>query len=169
MARVTVLPYDPAWKAAFDTIRQELEQGLGDLVCTIHHVGSTSVEGLAAKPIIDLDLVIRDRADLPAAAEKLAAMGYVHQGDLGIPDREAFGYRDKPHLWRHNLYVCPADSRELHRHLTFRDYLRAHPEAAAEYGAIKLEGARLHPEDIDGYMAHKAPCIRKLYALCGLE
>ena len=73
-----------------------------------------------------------------------------------------------PHLMRHHLYVCPKDSAELHRHVTFRDFLRANPQAAQRYGAVKLEGAQRFPEDIDGYIAHKAPCIAELYALCGL-
>lgn len=66
-------------------------------------------------------------------------------------------------------YVCPESSRELRRHRAFRDYLRSHPEAAAEYGAVKLEAAALYPEDIDGYMEHKSSVIQKLYRRCGLE
>ena len=68
----------------------------------------------------------------------------------------------------HHLYVCPRQSPELHRHLTFRDYLRAHPEAAERYGAVKEEAARLYPDDIGQYCKHKAPCIEELYRCCGL-
>ena len=94
--------------------------------------------------------------------------GYIHEGDLGIPDREAFCYGDKPHLMTHHLYVCPRHSRELHRHITFRDFLRSHPEAVKQYGAVKEEGAQLFPDDIEGYIAHKTPCIEELYRQCGL-
>lgn len=169
MPRVTVLPYDSRWKTDFQNIKETLEEAVGDLALRIEHVGSTSVEGLSAKPCIDIDLVIKDDSVFSAVAAKLATIGYIHQGNLGIPGREAFDYTDKPHLQKHHLYVCPVHSKELHRHLTFRDFLRAHPEAAAKYGAVKIEAARLFPEDIDGYIAYKQPCIEELYKECGLK
>ena len=167
--KVIVLPYDPAWKDAFFLIRQELEQALENLAIAVEHVGSTSVEGLSAKPCIDIDVVIRDYECFDRVVQSLENIGYFHEGNLGIPDREAFGYRDKHHLMLHHLYVCPQESRELHRHLTFRDFLRKNPEAARVYSQVKEEAARLFPENIDGYMAHKAACIAELYEQCGLE
>ena len=167
-AKVIVLPYDAAWKAAFEAIKSELESAVGDLVIGIEHVGSTSVEGLSAKPCIDIDVVIEDYGVFEEVVRRLAEIGYIHESDLGIPDREAFSYSDKPHLMTHHLYVCPRYSQELHRHITFRDYLRNHPEAVKQYGAVKEEGARLFPNDIEGYIAHKTPCIEELYRQCGL-
>ena len=167
-ARVIVLPYDRAWKAAFEAIKSELESAVGDLVIGIEHMGSTSVEGLSAKPCIDIDVVIEDYGVFEEVVRRLAEIGYIHEGDLGIPDREAFCYSDKPHLMTHHLYVCLRYSRELHRHITFRDYLRSHPDAVKQYGAVKEEGARLFPNDIEGYIAHKTPCIEELYRQCGL-
>lgn len=167
--KVIVLPWDPAWARDFEAIRRELEAGLGSFSLRIEHVGSTSVEGLAAKPIIDLDVVIRDDQPLGQVIEALAQIGYIHEGDLGIPGREAFRYEGKPHLRKHHMYVCRESSRELHRHTAFRDQLRLHPEAAAEYSRVKLEAAALYPEDIDGYMAHKSGCIQTLYTQWGLE
>lgn len=166
--KVTVLPYDPAWKAAFRSIKEENEGALGDLILGIEHVGSTSVEGLSAKPCIDLDVVIRDYSVFAEVVARLAAVGYIHEGDLGIPDREAFRYSDKPHLMNHHLYVCPEYSEELRRHITFRDYLRSHPDAARDYGAVKEAGAKLYPADIDGYIRHKSACIAQIYKACGL-
>ena len=166
---VMVLPYDPAWKADFAAIRQELASALGGLAIAIEHVGSTSVEGLSAKPCIDIDVVMPDYAVFPQIVERLAAIGYTHEGDLGISGREAFCYTGKPHLRLHHLYVCPADSKELHRHLAFRDFLRTHPEAVERYSACKEDAARRFPEDIEGYMACKGPCIEALYKLCGLS
>ena len=166
---VRVLPYDPAWKADFAAIRQELASALGGLAIAIEHVGSTSVEGLSAKPCIDIDVVMPDYAVFPQIVERLAAIGYTHEGDLGIPGREAFCYTGKPHLRLHHLYVCPADSKELHRHLVFRDFLRTHPEAVECYSACKEDAARRFPEDIEGYMACKGPCIEALYKRCGLS
>ena len=131
---IVVLPYDEGWKEGFRKIEAELRAALGDLALCIEHVGSTSVPGLAAKPIIDIDVVIGDRAALRPVIDALQRIGYRHEGDLGIRDREAFAYDEerKAHLPKHHLYVCPADSRELARHLRFRDRLRADPEAARD-------------------------------------
>ena len=167
-SRVTVLPYDAAWAEDFVKIKKEIEIALGDLIVGIEHVGSTAVFGLCAKPCIDIDVVIRDFSVFDEVKKRLAGIGYFHEGNLGIEGREAFGYSDKPHLKKHHLYVCPKDSKELRRHITFRDFLRAHPEAAAKYGSVKKEAARLYPDDIDRYIEHKSPCIEEIYLECGL-
>ena len=167
-ARVTVLPYQAEWKTAFEKIKTEIEYALGDLALAVEHVGSTSVEGMSAKPCIDLDVVIKDRDVLDAVVGKLEAIGYIYEGDLGIRDREAFKYTDKPHLMPHHLYVCPADSRELYRHLTFRNFLRQNPDAVKKYSAVKEKAAALYPDSIEKYMEYKSSCIRELYQTCGL-
>lgn len=166
---VVVLPYTPQWKEDFTAIQAELEAALGDFALGIEHVGSTSVEGMSAKPCIDMDVVIPDNSVLGKVIERLAAIGYIYEGNLGVEGREAFCYTGKPHLQLHHLYVCPADSEELCRHITFREFLRQNPEAVKRYSTVKEQAARLFPEDIEGYMAYKAPCIEELYRLCGLE
>ena len=168
-SKVTVLPYDPAWKSDFEAIKREIECAVGELIIGIEHVGSTSVEGMSAKPCIDLDVVIPDYSVFDAVVNKLASIGYIHEGNLGIEGREAFKYADKPHLNAHHLYVCPQSSQELYRHVTFRDFLRGNPDAVKKYSAAKETAARLFPNDIDQYIAHKAPCIHELYQLCGLK
>ena len=167
-SKVIVTPYDAAWATEFKRIKSEIAAALGDLTLGIEHVGSTAVIGMFAKPCIDLDVIIKDHSVLDEVVSRLADIGYIHEGDLGIKGREAFKYTDKPNLMAHHLYVCPQDSTELHRHLTFRDFLRSNPQAAAEYSAIKARAAALYPEDIDGYIAYKSPCIAQLYARCGL-
>ena len=167
--KVIVLPYDKAWKSAFEEIKKEIVCASGDLIIGIEHVGSTSVEGMSAKPCIDIDVVIEDYSKFEAVVCGLAKIGYIHEGDLGIKDREAFAYRDKPHLQTHHLYVCPKDSAELHRHVTFRNFLNGHADAVKQYSAVKETAARLYPNDIDGYIAYKSPCIEELYSLCGLK
>lgn len=165
---VVVEPYDEAWKDDFAAIRDELEAVLNGLVLRIEHVGSTSVEGLSAKPVIDIDVVISDRSVLPEVISALESIGYSHEGDLGIPGREAFKYEGKDHLKKHHLYVCAQDAEELKRHIAFRDYLRSDPDAVAEYSRIKEEGARLYPDDIDKYIEHKSPFIESVYKQIGL-
>ena len=167
--RVVVMPYDGQWEQDFRDIEKELREALGALAVSIEHVGSTSVKGLSAKPVIDIDVVIRDRSVLGGVIEALAKIGYHHEGDLGIKDREAFKYDGKEHLRKHHLYVCPEDSAELRRHITFRDHLRNDPEAAAGYGRIKEEAAALFPDDIDKYIEYKSPYIEDIYAKLGLK
>ena len=167
--KVIVLPYDEAWESAFEAIKAEIEAALGDLMLRAEHVGSTSVKGMSAKPCIDIDVVIRDYSVFDAVVQKLDAIGYIHEGDLGIQDREAFKYAGKPHLMTHHLYVCPRDSEELHRHIVFRDFLRKNPEAVKEYSMVKEKAAALFPDEIEQYIAFKAPCIEELYIKCGLK
>ena len=167
--KVYVEPYNPEWKKDFERIKNEINSAIGDLIVGIEHVGSTSVEGLSAKPCIDIDIVIRDYSVFDELVRLLDAIGYIHEGDLGIKDRQAFKYTDKPHLRSHHLYVCPQNSEELKRHVAFRDYLRAHPNARAKYSAVKEKAAELFPNDINGYMAYKSSCIEELYAECGIK
>ena len=167
--KIVVLPYNAAWQAAFAKIKREIEEATGDLILGIEHIGSTSVEGMSAKPCIDIDVIINDYSAFAAVVDALKSIGYIHEGDLGIKDREAFKYTDKPHLMMHHLYVCPKYSEELHRHITFRDFLRSNPEAVKKYSMIKEKAARLFHDDIDGYMAYKSPCIEELYQECGLK
>ena len=166
---VVVLPYDEQWKQDFLMIKDELTSALGQLAMRIEHVGSTSVEGLSAKPIIDIDVVIKDYTVLEEVVSALGVLGYRHEGNLGITGREAFKYDGKEHLKKHHLYVCPEDSPELKRHIAFRDYLRTHSDAMREYSHIKEEGTKLYPYDIERYIEHKSPFIEKIYAEMGIE
>jgi GrpB-like predicted nucleotidyltransferase (UPF0157 family) len=164
-----VLPYDAAWQADFRKIKGEVEEAIGDLIIGIEHVGSTSVEGISAKPCIDIDVIIEDYSAFAEVVDGLKTIGYIHEGNLGINDREAFKYSGKEHLQMHHLYVCPQYSEELHRHITFRDFLRSNPEAVKKYSLIKEKAAELFPNDIDGYIKYKSPCIEELYKACGLQ
>lgn len=161
---VVIVPYDPQWPVIFEALKNVYRSALGGLAVEIEHVGSTAVPGLAAKPIIDVDVVIPSREMLSDAIRRLADLGYRHQGDLGVPGREAFaadGADDVPrdgsgrHWPAHHLYVCASDCQELHRHLLFRDWLRTHPAGAAEYGILKQHLAQIYRDDRDGYTEAK--------------
>ena len=123
----------------------------------VEHIGSTAVPGLAAKPIVDVDVVIRPDTALSDVTERLATLGYVHLGDLGIAGREAF--RAAPDLPKHHLFVCAAGSAALQAHLTLRDALRADPALADAYGALKHELAERFRDDRDSYAEGKTPFI----------
>ena len=165
---VVVLPYDEQWEQAFAHIKDEIQEVLGSLALRIEHVGSTSVRGLSAKPIIDIDVVIKDYSVFDAVVSALEEIGYHHEGDLGIVAREAFKYNGKEHLQKHHLYVCPQDSAELKRHIAFRNYLRSDAKAVREYGRIKEEGAALYPHDIEKYIQHKSLFIENIYREIGV-
>ena len=165
---IVVQPYHEEWNRYYNEIKDELQDALGKLALRIEHVGSTSVHSLSAKPIIDIDVVIKDYSVFNAVVLKLQDLGYRHEGDLGIAGREAFKYDGKEHLQKHHLYVCPEDSAELKRHIAFRDYLRSNSEAVKEYSRIKEEGALLYPFDIDMYIQHKSPFIERIYNEIGL-
>ncbi|MFJ8120041.1 GrpB family protein [Bacillus mycoides] len=142
---VTIEDYNPEWSIIFKDLKCVIEAELGDLLLSIEHVGSTSINNLSAKPIIDLDLVIDNRGMLPKVIQRLEKLGYYHQGDLGIEGREAFGKKDHFTPWHgenrvwmdHHLYVCCKDNKELAKHLAFRNYLRIHPDSVREYGQLK--------------------------------
>jgi GrpB-like predicted nucleotidyltransferase (UPF0157 family) len=145
---VVIVDYNPLWPEQFEALRSRLANVLGRQAIGIEHVGSTGVPGLAAKPIIDVDVLLKSAADLPAVISALASIGYQHRGDLGIPGREAFRAPagDSPH----HLYVCTTGM-EYWRHISFRDHLRAHPQDANTYAALKRELALKFGEDREGY------------------
>ena len=169
MKKVLVVPYDEKWKAEFERIKEELLTVIGSHVIAIEHVGSTAVKGLAAKPVIDIDVVIKNYNTFDVIKEKLAQIGYTHEGDLGIKDRQAFKYENKPHLMKHHLYICPEYSEEFKRHIAFRDYLRLHSEDRDWYGEVKTLAAKCYPEDIDSYMIAKNPCVVEIINRCELK
>ena len=166
--RVVVVPYNEQWKRDFETIKKCLLTAIKDIIISIEHIGSTSVEGLSAKPIIDIDIDIKDYSVFNTVVERLATLGYIHEGNLGIKDREAFDYKGDVDLPKHHLYVCPEFSLELHRHIFFRDYLRNNPEAVLKYSKVKEDGAKLFPDSIDDYINYKSPCIEEIYKKCGV-
>lgn len=153
---VTVVEYDPAWPAAFQAIARRAAATIGEQVTTVEHVGSTSVPGLAAKPVVDLAVVVREE-DVPHAVERLATLGYTYQGERGIAGRHAF--RSPPGEAKHHLYVCVPESPGLRDHLLFRDHLRAHPDAARAYAGLKRRLALQHRDDRDAYQQAKSAFI----------
>jgi GrpB-like predicted nucleotidyltransferase (UPF0157 family) len=151
---VVVQEYDPDWPRQFERLRAAIWPAVADIAASIEHVGSTSVPGLAAKPVIDMDVVVPpDR--IATGIERLTSIGYEHRGDLGIPGREAFRPFDHSAPPKHHLYMCSSDSPALANHLAVRDYLRANPEAALEYGRLKRALAKRFADDMDGYVQGK--------------
>jgi len=162
---VSVVDYDVTWPAAFTELSERIWKAVDDVALSIEHVGSTAVPGLAAKPVVDMDIVVRSASAMPKVIERLAALGYLHEGNLGIEGREAF---ERPlGSPPHHLYACVAGSVALRNHLHVRDWLRAHPDAAAAYGALKKELAARFRDDIDGYVAGKTGFLLEILSAGG--
>ena len=134
---VQVLPYDPRWKEWFREIRNQVWAQVSDLALDIVHVGSTSIEGMGAKPIIDIDIVVHDMGDIDEIISRLGRIGYYHQGDLGIKGREAFGL-DYKHKYPHHLYLVSVDSTAYRNHVLLKKHLTENPEAFRRYNDLKL-------------------------------
>ena len=154
---IIVVDYDPEWPKVFAMLRDRIAAPLGDVAAAIEHVGSTAVPGLAAKPIIDIHVLLASAGGLQHAIERLAPLGYEHEGDLGVIGREAF--KHAPDLPVHHLYVCLPDCAEYGRNIAFRDYLRAHSDSAQAYGALKIELAKRHRDDRKAYTAAKTDFV----------
>lgn len=157
---LVIQDYDPRWPQLFEALRSRIEAVIPGMAAAIEHVGSTAVPGLAAKPIIDLDVLLISASDLPLVITKLAPVGYEHRGDLGVTGREAF--RAPPNDLPHHLYVCPPGSTEYRRHISFRDYLRTHPADANSYASLKRELARTFGDDREAYTQAKSRFVAQI-------
>ena len=151
---VLVVDYDPGWPVRFEELAARVRAALRPLSHQVEHVGSTAVLGLAAKPVIDLDVVVNSPKDVEAAILKLAQVGYVHEGDLGVPGREAF--RSPTGEPEHHLYVLVDGAEELNRHLAFRNALRADHVLRDEYSRLKRSLAARHGDDRAAYADGKS-------------
>lgn len=167
MGVIAVVDYDPAWPGRFEQLRREYAQAMaaaGVPVVAIEHVGSTSVPGLAAKPVIDCDIVVA-RHDVPAASQALTGLGFTPLGELGIPLRWAF--KEPARLAGTNTYVIVEGSLSLRNHLALRDLLRQDKELREQYAAVKRRvGATA--ADIDEYGQGKNAMVQRILAAAGL-
>lgn len=154
---IEISEYNPAWQTQFQNLYDHIWPEIADIAISIEHVGSTSVEHLPAKPIIDLTIVVENQENMGILIQRLNTLSSNHRGDLGIQGREAF--TQLPTFPKHHLYACIAGSQGLRNHIAFRDYLRAHPKKAIEYGLLKKELAKKFPHDIDAYVEGKSSFI----------
>ncbi|HEU4404580.1 MAG TPA: GrpB family protein [Polyangiaceae bacterium] len=159
---IVVRDYDPAWPAWFEAICQRVWPAVEGVALRIDHVGSTSVPGLAAKPIIDLDVVVASEGDVRPVVERLAAVGYAWVGDLGIAGREAFKPVHDQGLPAHNLYLVVENNRAHQDHWLLRDLLRADASARERYAALKRKNAERARGDLAVYVAAKAELVAEL-------
>ncbi len=155
---VVVEDYNTGWGDEFEKIKRFLQTNNVLKRQQIEHVGSTSVVGLAAKPIIDIDIIVK-LEEKRRVLGILCAMGYTHLGDLGITGREAFRLELRSDLMKHNLYLCEEGSLAVKNHLNWRNYLRSSEKVRAEYAELKKALAKRYYNDIEAYCSAKTEFI----------
>jgi len=162
--RIEVVPHDPAWRQTFEIESKEIRRVLEDNLVAIHHIGSTAIPGIHAKPVIDLLVEVEDLVRLDEQSGKMVDLGYEAMGEFGIPGRRYFRRDSSPGIRTHNIHFFGTGSPGLERHLAFRDYLIAHSLEADVYSALKSRLAAEFPNDIEGYMAGKDAYIKRIEA-----
>ena len=169
--------YSPQWPVAFEQLKTVYNSRLQPFIEGIEHVGSTAVPGLAAKPILDIDIIIKDKTHFGRIKATLESWGYYYEGERGIPGREAFAKQTgttpedgSGKNWpAHHLYVCLQDSYSLRNHLSLRDFLRTNPGIAEQYGQLKKQLAEKYRYDIDSYVENKTAFITAILEKTGFD
>jgi GrpB-like predicted nucleotidyltransferase (UPF0157 family) len=158
--RIIVIPYDPAWLQMFQEERRKIIHTLGTNVIAIHHMGSTAIPGMAAKPVIDILVEVKDLKQLDSQAGKMQKLGYEAMGERGIAGRRFFRKRNLLGVRTHHVHAYQVGNPQIEQELAFRDYLIAHPSIAHEYGRLKQELALAHPDDRQAYAQGKDSFIQ---------
>lgn len=160
MRKVQVVPYDVAWERMFEKERELLARILGAIVVDIHHIGSTSIPQMAAKPIIDVLIEVTDIEAVDLYEEAFTQLGYEARGENGIQGRRFFTKGGEQRT--HHVHIFTEGHPEVKRHVLFRDYLIAHPAEAQQYRTLKESLAATYVNDIDSYVAGKHAFIQRI-------
>lgn len=172
-----IVDYNEAWPRYFGEVQEYLTEVLTGDVRSVEHVGSTAVAGVPSRPIIDIHLAVLDAEAMGRVIEALATMGYVHDGDRGVPGREAFRrkgpdvpFRNPKRDWfPHHLYASVSGELELERHIAFRDHLRSHEDDRNAYAALKRSLLDEHGQDREAYEQGKAEFTEALLQRVGFS
>jgi len=152
-----ISPYDPQWPLQFATEKQRVENAFGPELIDIHHIGSTAVPEIYAKPEIDILVVVSEHGNEEARGEFLQALGYVRGSNLSAGHH--FYRRDINGVRTHKIHVCVAGHEQIERMLRFRDLLRENDDIRQQYQDVKLQLEANNRGGISEYLAHKAPYI----------
>lgn len=159
---IVVVTHDPDWSRRFEAEARVVGAALGPAAVAIHHIGSTAIPDICAKPIIDILVEAISVEALDDRAAPMEAVGYEAMGEFGIPKRRYFRKDNEAGVREYHVHAFAAGSDEAARHLAFRDYLRAHPDVARKYSQLKLALAKQHPADREAYMEGKGPFIKAI-------
>ncbi len=164
MSRVSVVAYDERWPHAFAVSSEEVSAALRSNLIEIHHIGSTSIPGIYAKPIIDMLAVVRDLTAIDQRTDRMESLGYEAMGEFGIPGRRYFRRNASNGQRTEHVHAFVVGSVDVLRHLAFRDYLRAFPKIADRYSDLKRRLAAANTNDIDAYIHGKNGFIKEVEA-----
>ena len=162
MRKVEVVPHDPQWRAAFEAEAKLVAAALGENVAAVHHIGSTAIPNIYAKPVIDMLVEVADIAEVDGRSSAMESLGYEVMGEYGIPGRRYFRKDNREGIRTHHVHAFEAGSAEAVRHLAFRDYMIAHPDDARMYSELKRKLAAEHPHSIDEYMDGKDAFVKEI-------
>jgi GrpB-like predicted nucleotidyltransferase (UPF0157 family) len=160
MRNILVVPYDALWPEQFRQEAATICTVFGQALISIYHIGSTSIPGMSAKPIIDIMPIVHDIETVEGFNPAMMQLGYESKGENGIPGRRYFVKGGDAHR-THHVHAYALDSPEIQRHLDLRDYLIAHAAEAQQYADLKVALARQFPHDIDSYVAGKDGFIKE--------
>ncbi len=160
--KVEVVPHDRNWQNLFKAESRQLSIAFGDNAIAIHHIGSTAIETIYAKPIIDILIEVKNLDRVDDLNPQIESLGYITMGEFGIVGRRFFRKDDNAGIRTHHIHTFEVGSPQIERHLAFRDYLRSHPEAARQYSELKQQLAQQYPTDIQNYMDGKADFIAEI-------
>ena len=161
MQNIVVVEYNSGWPEKFAAESQCLTDALSSVLLAIHHIGSTSVPGLAAKPTIDILAVVRSLSELDVCNESMMNLGYEPKGEFGIAGRRFFA-KGSDEYRTHHVHAYELGHLEIGAHLDFRDYLRVHQDQALRYAELKTNLAERHSNDIEAYTEGKTPLIKEM-------
>jgi GrpB-like predicted nucleotidyltransferase (UPF0157 family) len=159
---VRLVPYTKEWERLFQAEKSRLQAAIGNYVLDIQHVGSTSIPGMVAKPIIDIAIAVESFEEAAVCIKPIEQLGYEYKGENGIPRRHYFTKGD---LRTHHVHINEIGGRNWKDHLLFRDYLTLHAEIAKEYAELKLALARRYLADRQSYLEGKVPFIERVLQL----
>ena len=160
--QVVVEPHNPVWVELFASESQLVAAALGSNVVVIHHIGSTAIPTIYAKPIVDMLIEVADIDAVDTRNPAMAALGYEAMNECGIPGRRYFRKDNEAGIRTHHIHTFTQGCTEVTRHLAFRDFLIAHPAWAQQYSNLKRQLVETHPESIDDYMDGKDEFIKEL-------
>ncbi|WP_242056442.1 MULTISPECIES: GrpB family protein [unclassified Nostoc] len=160
--KVEVVPPNPKWVEEFKAESKQIASVMEKNIISIHHIGSTAIPGIYAKPVIDFLIEVKDIRKVDEHSAAMVAIGYEAMGEFGLPGRRYFRKNSSPGIRTHNVHTYEVGSSEITRHLAFRDYMIAHPDAAQQYSELKRRLAKKYPEDIEGYMDGKDEFIKAM-------
>jgi len=158
---ILVVNHNPDWAKSFQQEANRIQLTLGDTVVQIHHIGSTAISHTKAKPVIDMLLEVSSLVSFDQKSPLLTAAGYELKGEFGIPGRRYFRLNDAAGRRTHQIHAYEAGVQNVFRHIAFRDYMRAHPLSAIEYGQLKERLATQNPNNMDAYIDGKDAFVKE--------